>query len=149
MDTSYNLQRFLDAQSHDYERALQEIKNGLKQSHWIWYIFPQLKGFGRSYNSEFYGISGLEEAKAYYNHPELGSRLIEITEALLEHRDKSAQEILSSIDARKVKSCMTLFWVASGNPIFKEVIEAFYERKMDNKTICKIGGAPQSSFKSY
>lgn len=79
MDTSFNLQRFLDAQTYDYERALQEIKNGRKQSHWVWYIFPQLKGFGHSYNSEYYGISGLEEAKAYYNHPVLGSRLIEIT----------------------------------------------------------------------
>lgn len=146
MEDSFNLQRFLDAQSHDYECALQEIKNGRKQSHWVWYIFPQLKGFGHSYNSEYYGISGLEEAKAYYNHPVLGARLIEITTALLEHKDKSAQDILSPIDARKVRSCMTLFWVASGNPLFKEVIDVFYEGQMDNKTISKTGGTPPSSF---
>lgn len=141
MADSYNLQRFLDAQSHDYERALQEIKNGLKQSHWIWYIFPQLKGFGHSYNSEFYGISDLEEAKAYYAHPILGSRLIEITKALLEHKGKSAVDILSPIDARKVKSCMTLFWIASGNPLFKTAIDTFYEGRMDNKTINRVGAS--------
>lgn len=142
MADPYNLQRFLDAQSHDYERALQEIKNGLKQSHWIWYIFPQLKGFGHSYNSEYYGISDLEEAKAYYDHPVLGSRLIEITEALLEHKDKSAVDILSPIDARKVKSCMTLFLVASGNPLFKTVIDVFYGGQMDHKTIRVVGPPP-------
>lgn len=141
MEPLFNLQRFLDAQSHDYERALQEIKNGLKQSHWIWYIFPQLKGFGHSYNSEFYGISDLEEAKAYYAHPILGSRLIEITKALLEHKGKSAVDILSPIDARKVKSCMTLFWIASGNPLFKTAIDTFYEGRMDNKTINRVGAS--------
>lgn len=144
MEDIFNLQRFLDAQSYDYERAFLEIKNGRKQSHWVWYIFPQLKGFGHSYNSEYYGISGLEEAKAYYNHPVLGARLIEITKALLEHRGKSAQDILSPIDARKVRSSMTLFWLASANPLFKEVIDLFYEGKMDNKTISKTGVTPQS-----
>lgn len=142
MADPYNLQRFLDAQARDYERALQEIKNGLKQSHWIWYIFPQLKGFGHSYNSEYYGISDLEEAKAYYDHPVLGSRLIEISEALLEHKDKSAVDILSPIDARKVKSCMTLFLVASGNPLFKTVIDVFYGGQMDHKTIRVVGPPP-------
>lgn len=139
MSDPYNLQRFLDAQTRDYECALREIRNGLKQSHWIWYIFPQLKGFGHSYNSEFYGISNLEEAKAYYNHPVLGPRLIEITEALLEHKGRSAESILSGIDARKVRSCMTLFWLASGNPLFKEVIDAFYYGKIDRRTEERCG----------
>ena len=136
----FNLQRFLDAQGRDYEYALREIRNGLKQSHWIWYIFPQLKGFGHSYNSEYYGIDGIEEALAYYNHPILGSRLVEITTALLEHRDKSIQEILPPIDARKVKSCMTLFWMATQNPLFTKVIDIFYESRMDDKTLkrCSI-----------
>ena len=141
----FNFQRFLDAQACDYELALREIKNGHKQSHWVWYIFPQLKGFGRSYNSEYYGINGLEEAKAYYAHPVLGPRLIEITEALLEHKGKSAVDILSPIDARKVKSCMTLFWIAVDNPLFKTVIDVFYEGQMDNRTISKIGGTTASS----
>ena len=135
MDNEFNLQRFLDAQSRDYERALREIKNGRKQSHWVWYIFPQLKGFGHSYNSEYYGIRDLEEARAYYDHPILGSRLIEITKALLEHSGMSAQDIMSPIDARKVRSCMTLFWLASDNPLFKTVIDVFYEGRMDHKTI--------------
>lgn len=103
-ESPFNLQRFLDAQSYDYERALQEIKDGLKQSHWIWFIFPQLKGFGHSYNSDYYGLDGIEEARAYYDHPVLRERLIEITTALLEHSDKPAVAILSPIDARKVKS---------------------------------------------
>lgn len=144
MATSFNLQRFLDAQMYDYERALQEIKNGRKQSHWVWYIFPQLKGFGHSYNSDYYGISGLDEARAYYNHPVLGTRLIEITKALLEHSGKSAQDILSSIDARKVRSSLTLFWLASNNPLFKKVIDVFYEGRMDSKTINKVGNIPST-----
>lgn len=140
MNDTFNLQRFLDAQSRDYEYALREIRNGLKQSHWVWYIFPQLKGFGHSYNSEYYGISNIDEARAYYNHPVLGSRLVEITTALLEHQDKSAQEILSPIDARKVRSCMTLFWLATQNPLFTKVIDVFYEGRMDDKTFkrCNI-----------
>ena len=142
MVDTFNLQRFLDAQTYDYERALQEIKNGRKQSHWVWYIFPQLKGFGHSYNSEYFGISGLDEAQAYFNHPVLGNRLIEITKALLKHSGKAAQEILSPIDARKVKSCMTLFYLVSANSIFKEVIDEFFEGKMDNKTINKAGNIP-------
>ena len=139
MDTSFNLQRFLDAQSRDYAQALREIKNGLKQSHWIWYIFPQPKGFGHSYNSEYYGLDGIGEARAYYDHPVLREKLIEITTALLEHKDKTAVAILSPIDARKVKSCMTLFWLVSGNPLFKTVLDAFYEGDMDNKVARMFG----------
>ena len=135
MTTPFYLQRFLDAQQRDYAQALREIKNGLKQSHWIWYVFPQLKGFGHSYNSEYYGVDGIEEARAYYDHPVLRERLIEITAALLEHKDKSAVAILSPIDARKVKSCMTLFWLASENPLFKSVLDTFYKGEMDNRTV--------------
>lgn len=139
MESSVNLQRFLDAQQYSYEQALREIKNGLKQSHWIWYIFPQLKGLGHSYNSEYYGIRDLDEAREYYGHPVLGSRLLEITGALLEHAGKSAQDILSPVDARKVKSCMTLFWLVSGNTLFKNVIDTFYHGEMDEKTLQKCG----------
>lgn len=134
-NTTFNLQRFLNAQDCDYTQALHEIKNGFKQSHWIWYIFPQPKGFGHSYNSEFYGLDGIEEARAYYEHPVLRDRLIEITTALLEHKDKSAVSILSPIDARKVKSCMTLFWLVSENPLFKSVLDAFYDGQMDKKVV--------------
>lgn len=84
--TKFNLQRFLDAQEGVYSVALKEIRNGGKRSHWIWYIFPQQKGLGYSYNSEFYGLDGEEEARAYLAHPVLGVRLREISHALLGHR---------------------------------------------------------------
>ena len=145
MIDNYNLQRFLDAQQRDYAQALREIEDGLKQSHWIWYIFPQLKGFGHSYNSEYYGLDSVEEARAYYNHPVLRERLIEITTALLKHQDKPAVAILSPIDARKVRSCMTLFWVVSENPLFKTVIDVFYEGRMDGKAIDRCDGHSASS----
>ena len=87
----YNLQRFLSAQEHDYPIALREIQNGYKQSHWIWYIFPQIKGLGRSYQSHFYGIANRQEAEAYLAEPTLNAHLREITLALLEHKDKTTQ----------------------------------------------------------
>lgn len=126
----YNLVRFLQAQDNEYggyNDALQEVVNGYKCNHWIWYIFPQIKGLGFSYNSEFYGISGLEEAKAYLEHKILGKRLMEITNALLRHEGKTVREIFGSIDAMKVKSSMTLFDLVAPNDIFVSVLEKFYE----------------------
>lgn len=147
MADSYNLQRFLEAQAKDYDHALREIRNGRKQGHWIWYIFPKLEG-GHSDFSKYYGISGLDEAKAYYDHPVLKERLVEITEALLRHKYKTIQDILPSVDARKVKACMTLFWLVSENELFKAVLDAFYGGQMDNRAIRVTGGAPPSSFTS-
>ena len=107
---TFNLQRFLDAQENDYADALREIKQGYKQSHWIWFIFPQMRGLGRSSMAEYYGISSIEEARAYLDHPILKARLFEISTALLQHKGKStAYEILGTIDAIKVRSSMTLF----------------------------------------
>lgn len=148
MPTNCDLQRFLDAQSRDYEQALTEITAGQKKSHWIWYIFPQLKGFGHSYNSEYYGITDLVEAKAYYEHPVLREHLLEITNALLAHQDKTVAEILSRIDALKVKSCMTLFWIASDNPLFKAVLDVFYYGSMDKRTVEKCGMTRKLSSKN-
>ena len=125
----YNLVRFLQAQDNEcggYHDALQEVVDGYKRKHWIWYIFPQIKGLGFSYNSEYYGISGLEEAKAYLEHEILGKRLMEITNALLRHEGKTAREIFGSIDAMKVKSSMTLFDLVAPNDIFAHVLEKFY-----------------------
>ena len=141
MEDNYNLQRFLTAQERDYAQALSEIKNGRKRSHWIWYIFPKLKGFGGSSTTKYYGLDGIEEARAYYGHPVLRERLIEITKALLEHRGKSAQDIFPSVDARKVKSCMTLFWLVTESPLFKSVLDAFYEGEMDNNVAKMFGVA--------
>jgi uncharacterized protein (DUF1810 family) len=105
------LQRFLDAQDADgtYERALAELRAGRKASHWMWFVLPQIAGLGQSEMSRRYAIASLDEARAYLAHPVLGPRLIECAQALLEHQDKSAQEILGEIDAVKLRSSMTLF----------------------------------------
>lgn len=129
------LQRFLDAQQHTYNYALEEIRNGKKEGHWIWFIFPQMKGLGQSYMSENYGITSLEEARAYLAHSVLRSRLIEITEALLQHKDKTAYEIFGTIDAIKVRSCMTLFDIIEPNSIFADTLAAFYNNERDELTL--------------
>lgn len=131
----YNLNRFLGAQQSFYEQALKEIRNGRKESHWIWFIFPQMRGLGISPISQNYGISSLDEARAYLAHPILRSHLIEITEALLQHKDKMAFEILGTIDAIKVRSCMTLFDRIEPNSIFAETLAAFYNNERDELTI--------------
>lgn len=137
LPSSNNLNRFLWAQKGTlgYSIALKEIKNGKKDSHWIWYIFPQLRGLGFSSFSNYYGLSDLDEAKAYLKHKVLGKRLREISRAFLEHQDMPAEEILSSLDAIKVHSCMTLFDLVSPNDVFAEVLEAFYCGSRDEQTI--------------
>lgn len=124
----YNLNRFLLAQNDIFNQALQEIQAGRKMSHWMWFIFPQMKGLGTSYNATFYGISNREEAEAYINHPILGPRLIEISKALLPNTDKPIEQILGQTDALKLKSCMELFGSLPGaDPVFDEVLNRFYE----------------------
>lgn len=135
------LERFIEAQNSygTFEAALQEMMDGQKRSHWIWYVFPQLKGFGHSYNSSYYGIDDVEEAKAYLKHPVLGKRLREITSVLLTHTDEDVVTLMGSyIDAIKLRSCMTLFDVISPNDIFAKVLYAFFESKRDDKTLAKI-----------
>ena len=135
----YDLGRFVEAQEMDYVQALKEMKDGQKRGHWIWYIFPQIKGLGHSYNSEYYGISSKEEAKAYLDHPVLGARLREITQALLDCKNKSADDILGFPDVLKVRSCMTLFDLVSPNDIFNDVLYKFYEGQRCDKTIWRLG----------
>ncbi len=133
-----NLERFLQAQNAEYgnyESALREVKKGRKVSHWIWYIFPQLRTLGHSRRALYYGIADRKEAEAYLNHPILSARLREITTALLEHTGKHPESIFGSIDTIKVKSCMTLFDCVSPNDIFAEVLDTFYEGKRDKKSI--------------
>lgn len=141
-EVNYDLDRFIKAQDSGwatYSEALSEIKEGHKRGHWIWYVFPQIKGLGHSYNSEFYGISSKNEAKAYLEHPELGKRLREITRALLDCSNPSAFIILGFPDVLKVQSCMTLFDLVSPNDIFNEVLEKYYEGKRCDKTIKRLG----------
>lgn len=124
---NYDLDRFLTAQEYAYPIALEEMQKGRKRGHWIWYIFPQQKGLGHSYNSEYYGLDGADEAKAYIQHPVLGRRLREICMALLDNRDKDIHSIMgSSIDVIKLKTSMELFNLASPNDIFEKVISAFF-----------------------
>ena len=131
-----SLDRFVKAQEKMYPIAMKEIKEGKKRSHWMWYIFPQLRGLGRSSIAHVYGISGLEEAQAYLEHPWLSGRLYELCVALLHHRDKSAYEIFGSIDAIKLKSSMTLFALASEEySFFDQVLECFFDGEMDELTV--------------
>ena len=141
----YNLERFVKAQNLVYDLALREIKEGQKRGHWIWFVFPQIKGLGHSYNSEFYGISDTKEAKAYLEHPLLGARLREISQAMLECGNPSAEDILGFPDVLKVRSCMTLFDMISPNDIFKQVLEKYYEGKLCDKTIWRLGTREEKS----
>jgi uncharacterized protein (DUF1810 family) len=124
----YDLERFLTAQASSYEDALEEIRSGRKRGHWIWYIFPQQKGLGHSYNSEYYGLEGTDEARAYLAHPVLGERLREISKALLIHEGKKDIDSImgSYIDVLKLQTCMNLFNRVSPNDIFEKVLEAFF-----------------------
>ena len=130
-----DLERFIKAQGHHYKLALEEVRSGKKQSHWVWYIFPQMRGLGRSYFAQLYGISDREEAVAYLNHEVLGPRLREITSALLDHVDYSAEEIFGDLDAMKVRSCMTLFDVISPDDIFADVLNKFYGQQRCGLTV--------------
>jgi len=124
---NYYLNRFVIAQEGTYDQALKEIKAGRKMGHWMWFIFPQMKGLGTSYNSKFYGISSREEAEAYLKHPVLGPRLIEITSELSKHVDKSIENILGSIDSLKCQSCLKLFSsIPEADPMFDRVLLSFF-----------------------
>lgn len=127
----FNLERFVTAQDayDSYNIALKEIKEGRKQSHWIWYVFPQIQGLGHSFNSEYYGIKSIEEASAYIADKLLGQRLREITEALLKIEGKTINEILGGIDAKKARSSMTLFDMVSPHDIFEKVLDKYYAGK--------------------
>ena len=133
-----NLERFILAQEKTYSIALQEIKNGEKKSHWIWYIFPQLKGLGESYYSNYYGIEGKEEAYAYYQNDYLKEHLLEITSALYNVKKKNILEIVRDPDDLKINSSMTLFYEISQEELFKKVIEKYYNGKMDQYTLMRL-----------
>jgi len=131
------LQRFLKPQQDDFELALSEIKAGRKKSHWMWYIFPQLKGLGFSDTSLFYGIRDLNEAREYLKHPVLGSRLKQISSELLLIEENNAHRIFGSPDDLKLKSCMTLFSFVdtSEEKIFEKVLKKYFNGESDSKTV--------------
>jgi uncharacterized protein (DUF1810 family) len=137
---SFDLERFVAAQQGAYEGALRELRAGRKTGHWIWFIFPQLAGLGRSHMSQFYGIESLGEAEAYLGHPVLGSRLRECVSAVLTTSGASAEAIFGSLDAMKVRSSMTLFHRAEPDePLFVEVLERFFGGVADEATDALLG----------
>lgn len=135
----YDLDRFVKAQEKMYDIALNEIKNGKKNSHFMWYIFPQLKGLGYSDISNYYGISGLDEAKEYLEDEILGNRLYNITLELLKIDEDDPINIFGNVDALKLKSSMTLFDIVSDDEIFYDVLKKYYGGKKDERTIALLG----------
>ncbi|MDR1054810.1 MAG: DUF1810 domain-containing protein [Prevotellaceae bacterium] len=131
-----NLSRFIEAQAKSYSIALEEIKRGRKRSHWMWYVFPQIKGLGYSSTSKYYSIENIEEATEYLNHPILGGRLIQICEELLKLETNNAYSIFGNPDYIKLKSSVTLFsQVGDTNPVFVSVLDKFFDGKFDDKTL--------------
>ncbi len=134
--SEYDLERFVKAQAVMFERALSEIRAGRKRSHWMWYIFPQLKKLGHSANAVYYGISDVDEARAYIQNDLLRENLMEISRALLELESSDPVSILGDVDSLKLLSCMTLFEIAAPDiPEFAAVIEKFYGGKRDEMTV--------------
>ena len=139
MENSNNLERFITAQKDKYAIALAEIKAGRKRSHWMWFIFPQVKGLGMSELSSFYGITDLHEAEAYLNHPVLGQRLRAICQELEKLATNDAHEIFGSPDDLKLKSCLTLFAaVTNTDPVFESLLKKFYQGSRDNRTLALL-----------
>ena len=132
----YNLKRFLEAQEKDYATALQEIQNGKKCSHWMWYIFPQITGLGLSPTAQYYAIANIQEAKEYMRNPVLKAHMLEMCAVLLQLDNKDANKIFGYPDNLKLKSSMTLFETATPEyGVFKEVLEQYFQGKHDEKTI--------------
>jgi len=137
MNHRQDLDRFIEAQEESYPAALAELEEGAKQTHWMWFIFPQLRGLGKSSTAQFYGLADRAEAQAYLEHPVLGDRLRNCTQAILRHaKARSAREILGSPDDLKFRSCMTLFAVvAPHEPLWAHALDAFFAGQRDPLTL--------------
>jgi len=134
----YHLDRFVRAQASVFADVVSELKAGMKTSHWMWFIFPQIQGLGRSPVSQEYAISGREEAKAYLQHPLLGSRLRNCTELVLQVEGRSALDIFGSPDDMKLRSCMTLFAAVSPDDIFQRALQKYFDGKPDRLTLERL-----------
>ena len=134
-----SLDRFIEAQEQMYAVALEEIRNGEKRSHWMWYILPQIRGLGMSSMAHTYGIAGLEEAKAYIAHPLLSARLIEISDVLLTLEKKNPEDIFGYVYAMKLRSSMTLFsLVSENNSVFHKLLQKYYSAEPDSMTLSLV-----------
>jgi len=134
----YNLKRFQEAQAAAYARVCEELRNGEKSSHWMWFIFPQIRGLGRSPMAERFAIGSLDEARAYLGHAVLGRRLRECTELVNGFEGRTASEIFGFPDDLKFHSSMTLFAKAGDDPVFRRAIEKYFAGKMDSGTLERI-----------
>src|SRR5262245_61782550 len=147
----HNLSRFVQAQKGDYkqghakyEQAIDEIRNGDKRTHWMWYIFPQLEDLGYSSTAKYYGIKSIDEAEAYLSHPVLGPRLVECAEAALGVERRSARDIFDSPDEMKLRSCATLFaCVSPAGSVFHRLLDKYFQGERDRTTLCLLGIAPE------
>lgn len=134
-----DLTRFLDAQNKLYLTAYSELKKGKKETHWMWFIFPQIKGLGKSTIAKYYALADLKEAEDFLNHPVLAKHLIEICKVLLEYKTKSIEAILGELNARKLRSSMTLFsQVENADPVFQEILNVFFSGYSDPLTLSAI-----------
>jgi uncharacterized protein (DUF1810 family) len=139
VEDPFQLQRFVDAQQGVIEHAIGELGNGRKESHWMWFIFPQLAQLGRSPTAKYYGIGSLDEARAYLAHPQLGSRLKQSVDALLPWAaTRSAEEVLGPIDALKLRSSLTLFEAVQPDGPFSQALSAFYAGVPDQATLALL-----------
>jgi uncharacterized protein (DUF1810 family) len=133
---AFNLKRFVDAQEPILAEALLELERGHKRTHWMWFVFPQMAELGRSSTARHYGIHSLDEARAYWNHPQLGARLRQCCETLMKVEGRSAHEIFGSPDDLKLCSCLTLFErAAPDEPLFAQCLEKYYGGKRDELTL--------------
>lgn len=131
----FDLERFLDAQAHNYDDALAELRAGRKRSHWMWYVFPQFAGLGASPTSRRFAIRSRDEAVAYWAHPVLGPRLRECAEAMLVHEGLTAHDIMGSPDDVKLRSSATLFAEVTGDPVFSRLLDRYFEGCRDDATL--------------
>lgn len=139
MSDPFDLRRFVDAQAHTYDQALAELRAGSKRSHWMWFVFPQIAGLGRSGMAQRFAISGLEEARAYVQHPTLGRRLVESARALTALDTEDAEQVLGPVDAQKLRSSMTLFaHAAPEEPVFREVLDHYFGGNEDDATTSRL-----------
>ncbi len=145
MDDAFDLERFVAAQEADgsYDRAVDELRAGFKSGHWMWFVFPQIKGLGQSPISRRYAISSLAEAAAFLDHPVLGPRLRECAQILSALKGRSADQVFGSLDAMKLRSSMTLFHrAAPDDPLFGRVLTRFFDGIPDHATDALLAGAP-------
>lgn len=134
-EASFDLSRFVQAQDTCFEHVMEELTRGRKRSHWMWFVFPQVTGLGRTTQAEYYAIHSKAEARAYLQHAELGPRLVSATEITLTHMQKSAERIFGQPDVLKFRSSMTLFETISEQPCFSLALDQFYQGERDERTL--------------